>query len=747
MSFRIPQRVCLTLDSKSQVLLPYAYLQTFSKRLILKKTVRNVSYHHYQRLSMFNTKSERSSNSQTLKLQVRSFSSKTDPKLNAVAAKSELTWLEEVNRAQQENKERIGQNLNKRHISKKRIQYNTRSLDKTKKQNNEKSHKPENDIKQYMSLSNLEVIPLKVANNAVIPKLEHNLDRVLFSPGVHYLQDPRSQVYNFSPYIQDLTSLNKLDKKYTASYTPPEKDKILGGLARKHGKTFYSSTSSMTRILTQFHFLLSNRRPAVLDHFSKYFPEFANLSKSASSPASVFVHYKPEFETYSIDSDQSFQNETVISILGLLMEKFLTTPEAKFEKLKIGESSNSDVETASLNTHHYSTCGDFVMRSQLDCQDSRLPGSGVFDLKTRAVCSVRHDINYTTIIPTNYKIKNTIGRFESFEREQFDLIKSTLLKYGLQARIGNMDGIFIAYHNVSEIFGFQYISLNEIDQIFHTFISADKSFNDKSYKNISDILSNTSSTDKAEIMGPYIADKEFKASLKIWGDLMKKLIKKFPKKSFRLIMNSQWESDSEVLNVIAIPMAEETISVFSKVNTLPHVSEEDKQKLKQLELSSGPTSLSNEVKLILDNIKALGEKSIEKIEEVNSKCYKDAIGLKVRVKHYFDGFLSKQQHPMPNSTKTDWGISYSIDEISHSETVRKFISFENQRYEIYRHSLLSGNPEDEGSVDEFIAILRAYGSREVLKNQTQVNSKKENKIKPTIWTPQTTTTTGAKKIN
>lgn len=32
------------------------------------------------------------------------------------------------------------------------------------------------------------------------------------------------------------------------------------------------------------------------------------------------------------------------------------------------------------------------MRSQLDCQDQRLPGTGVFDIKTRACISLRMDI-------------------------------------------------------------------------------------------------------------------------------------------------------------------------------------------------------------------------------------------------------------------------------------------------------------------------------------------------------------------
>ena len=34
----------------------------------------------------------------------------------------------------------------------------------------------------------------------------------------------------------------------------------------------------------------------------------------------------------------------------------------------------------------------FLMRSQLDCHSSLLPGSGVFDIKTRAAVPVRYDL-------------------------------------------------------------------------------------------------------------------------------------------------------------------------------------------------------------------------------------------------------------------------------------------------------------------------------------------------------------------
>jgi hypothetical protein len=71
---------------------------------------------------------------------------------------------------------------------------------------------------------------------------------------------------------------------------------------------------------------------------------------------------------------------------------------------------------------------DFVMRSQLDCYDARLPGTGVFDIKTRACAPTRLDVlNYEE--HQGYTIKTMHGQLESFEREYYDLVRSGMLKY------------------------------------------------------------------------------------------------------------------------------------------------------------------------------------------------------------------------------------------------------------------------------------------------------------------------------
>lgn len=46
-----------------------------------------------------------------------------------------------------------------------------------------------------------------------------------------------------------------------------------------------------------------------------------------------------------------------------------------------------------------------------------------------------------------------------------------------QARLGSMDGIFVAYHNTAKMFGFQYVSLNEMDdRLFGGRVGGERAF-------------------------------------------------------------------------------------------------------------------------------------------------------------------------------------------------------------------------------------------------------------------------------
>jgi hypothetical protein len=181
------------------------------------------------------------------------------------------------------------------------------------------------------------------------------------------------------------------------------------------------------------------------------------------------------------------------------MEKMLTLPPEQMEKFRKDTSHTlRPHERGQPEAYHYTRCGSLLMRSQLDCNDARLPGSGVFDLKTRACISVRMDVENSEE-GAGYEIHHRTGIYNSFEREYYDMIRSAFLKYSLQARIGNMDGIFVAYHNTKRIFGFQYISLDEMDTALHGTIGAD------------------------------IGRREFQFSVKLLNEALDRAVRQFPK--------------------------------------------------------------------------------------------------------------------------------------------------------------------------------------------------------------------------
>lgn len=300
-----------------------------------------------------------------------------------------------------------------------------------------------------------------------VPRLSYGLERVLFNPGVYHLQDPRSRVYNFDPYLQTIMPAKEFDFNALKEYITSSRDQALRELADSYNKRYVGSSSSMTGTLAHFHFLLSQWRPINTNMLSRDFPEqhVTEFTELQRSPSAIFLKWRNG--SYAIDADKEFASANILMMLGKSMEKLLTLDTQDFEKYR---KSNPDKvpeeERKAPEAYHYSTMGDFIMRSQLDAQDPRLPGTGMFDLKTRAVVSVRMEAaNYEQ--GSGYQIKSRQGAWESFEREYFDMIRSAFLKYSLQVRMGRMDGIFVAFHNTDRIFGFQYVSLAEMDSTLH----------------------------------------------------------------------------------------------------------------------------------------------------------------------------------------------------------------------------------------------------------------------------------------
>ena len=261
--------------------------------------------------------------------------------------------------------------------------------------------------------------------------------------------------------------VSEFDFSALKAYTTSSGDETLKEIARSNGKRYIGSSSSMTSVLAHFHYLLSQWREIGTGMLSNKFPKSASKSFTIiqKAPTAVFLRWRDG--TYAIDADKQFANANILMMLGKSLEKLLTLEKDGFERYrKSSEDTVPPEERNAPESYHYSTMGDFLMRSQLDAHDARLPGSGMFDLKTRAVVSVRMD--YQEVEKgMGYEIKKRLGEWESYEREYYDMIRSTMLKYSLQVRMGRMDGIFVAYHNTQRIFGFQYISLAEMDAALH----------------------------------------------------------------------------------------------------------------------------------------------------------------------------------------------------------------------------------------------------------------------------------------
>ncbi|KIW09434.1 uncharacterized protein PV09_00319 [Verruconis gallopava] len=364
-----------------------------------------------------------------------------------------------------------------------------------------------------------------------VPGLSYGLDRVLFNPGVYQIRDPRSRVYNFDPYLEKITDVRKFNFAFLDEYRRPSADDKLSGMAKRHDARYFSSTSNITHVLLHFHLLLSNWRPLKFSNISAgFFDSRQDLNDEIGfttfSRAPQSVYLKPTQGGYAVDKADDTASIGLLAFIGNCLEKLFTVPKEVFESY-LKNSTKKKPEPSSSGYHH-TKYGSIVIRSQLDARDNRLPGTGIFDIKTRAVLPIRMDsLETSQNIGKHYEIKGLYGKFESFEREFFDMGRSTLMKYSLQARLGRMDGIFVAYHNIIRLFGFQYLSISDMDDVLH------------------------GQTD------PALGDGELSASLHILSDIFDKAIERFPGEPLRLYFDARKRMKSII--VFVVPVKEEEI--------------------------------------------------------------------------------------------------------------------------------------------------------------------------------------------
>ncbi|KAI9727175.1 MAG: hypothetical protein M1828_007376 [Chrysothrix sp. TS-e1954] len=542
---------------------------------------------------------------------------------------------------------------------------------------------------------NLDVLDIK---HPPIPKVKHGLDKVLFNPGVYEVRDQRSRVYNFDPSIQELMSIKDFDFDSLSTFVAPSKDNFLEQTAKRAGKRYIGSTSSMTGALKHFHLLLSRWRPLNLNNLSRSFkPSLQTFTVLSRAPDAIFLRYKNG--TYAVDADKQYDSPNVLSLMGKFMEKLLTVGKEQFELHRKGNSHRlTDEVREAPEAYHYSTLGDFLLRSQLDAHDSRLPGTGVYDLKTRAVSPIRFSVSDFEWA-MDWEIWSRTGDWTSYEREYYDMMRSTMLKYSLQVRMGRMDGILVAYHNIRRIFGFQYVSLNEMDEALHG-------------------QSDTT-----------LGDQEFFTSLKIMNNVFDKATARFPNQSIRLHFEAR-DATNPFMYIFAEPVTEADANSIQTTNKEKiekwerdimgmesHIKGPSQEAAKSkppqpVNVEGDVTSDYLSENSVVDSVaspdidtSASGDSNmLGKIEEDKDQAAGPVLGLVLTTQSFVNGKSVKA--PSNPFTKHDkWDVQYSIAVIDKAPRAWTLLNATKQRREA-AFSKEKDESKDAIASDPFLAKLR-----------------------------------------
>jgi hypothetical protein len=230
---------------------------------------------------------------------------------------------------------------------------------------------------------------------AKVPRLRPTLNRVLFSPGVHSFQDPRTGMWNFEKEaLHDIPQPKEFAYDRGADYTPPSRDATLPAMAKEADCKFYGSTSTLTKALSQIYFAISGGKDVDTSSLGQAFAhEPTAYSFGATLPATMVID-RNSSDIYSVDADKSFDSENILSDFGIILEKMLVSKDKEDFERFLRSQPDSAVPEGERNEREafmYQKANTLLMRSQLDCADPRLPGTGVFDIKTRACVPIRFD--------------------------------------------------------------------------------------------------------------------------------------------------------------------------------------------------------------------------------------------------------------------------------------------------------------------------------------------------------------------
>lgn len=609
--------------------------------------------------------------------------------------------------------------------------------------------------------------------NVLPPTMKHETDTVLFKNStVQTVRDARTGVYNFPQYVEDIVSTDELDMEAISGFTPPSKDQTLARLAKETGASYFGSTSTLTPLLAQFHNLLSNFRPSNLRSTSKWIEELTSKPTNVyRSPHVAEIHRRGD--SFALGVDKVGDYESLLSKLGHSLEAFLTHTPEEYECLKknpdmskVTEEQIKEVRGRLDNTYAYSKISKFLTRSQLDCYDPRLPGTGTFDLKTRAVAGTRYDqVEAEMCHGTDYYVYRNVGQYESFEREYFDMARTVALKYSLQARIGRMDGIYVAYHNMKKFFGFQYFPLAVLDQLNHTAAMGEKENLEQDPKLWGAEIAKTHGLDlgcpdfrATRGVNPYvcvvedavesrasaIADKEFRLSMELTSRVLDHTIGKMTTEEFdqhhqRVAFFADPNQAGRMLICVGSHDPDE-VAYNSAMSHKFHArllktDMQNRQMEGSFEYESWPWKIEEprEYELPEDTTTDIAQLGIKEMEKMDNRYSPDdllaacremwKLSLKklqvyeLHVRNYVNQehvplVTDSNIHPSPTN-ETEWNVQYRLVKIKGPEALlqKTYINLLERKLRVTLNKRSDLNEEEEADVSEFNQVQRMYNKR------------------------------------
>lgn len=112
---------------------------------------------------------------------------------------------------------------------------------------------------------------------------------------MHWLQDPRSRVYNYSPYLKEIPSVEDFAFDQIEPFQPPSSDPDIPILMHEHHKKFAGSTSSLSGMMCHLYFLISGDKRVNISTLSRDFSDTKGTFTSGQRmPTSVLFKWKED---------------------------------------------------------------------------------------------------------------------------------------------------------------------------------------------------------------------------------------------------------------------------------------------------------------------------------------------------------------------------------------------------------------------------------------------------------------------